>query len=120
MSTDHLRDAVVATGGLAIHSDLGGVLCVLPDGRVSSYGLLDGRAAIVEDIHWVRFALKRAGEKFPQLAPLIPARPVDARNCLSCASTGFLQTYGMHCAKCFGQGWFEATDLPDGAPCPFD
>ncbi|MGH7733320.1 MAG: hypothetical protein ACREOE_06360, partial [Gemmatimonadales bacterium] len=81
-----LRSVVAKFGGLPLTLDMGGCLAIRADGEVISFQWDEPHDVRVEqDAHWRNVALYQGSLKYPELAPLVPARPIDARPCEHCA-----------------------------------
>jgi hypothetical protein len=98
------RAAAIATGGLPVYADLGGILAITPAGQVVSFDHDSGKVSRIDDDRWRTVAWASASRRFPALATLRPARPSAAGTCPSCNGTGVLLATAT-CGKCLGLGW---------------
>jgi hypothetical protein len=99
------KEAALATGGVPVYVDMGGVLTITSDGRVQMYDPETRSVSVVVDEKWRRVAFASASSKYPTLALLKPQRSDNARDCRSCDGTGrFGSALCMHCC---GLGWVE-------------
>jgi hypothetical protein len=103
-SLSETRDAAARTGGVPVHTDLGGVLVVAPDGSVLHYNPESCTVNVVLERGWRVLALVKAAAKFPELRGLRPARPSTAVTCTLCGGHGVILG-GADCGLCFGSGW---------------
>ena len=102
-SNEDVREAVMKTGGVPVHTDLGGILLVAPDGQVLHYDPESGRVQ-APGHNWKQLALAKAARRFPELEELRPRKPDGAAECRACEGSGVLQE-GVDCGTCFGAGW---------------
>ena len=107
-TVDVAREAAVATGGLPVHCDMGGVLVVTAGGDVNYYDPEHKTTSRVADSRWRTLALVKAARNHPELASLRPAMPVDAMACTSCSGTGRVFEVA-DCGQCMGTGWLVPT-----------
>ena len=103
-SPSEAREAAARTGGVPVHTDLGGVLVLAPDGSVLHYDPDSGQVNPVADDRWRVLALVKAARKFPELQPLRPRRPATAVACPQCGGDGVVLG-GVDCGVCSGIGW---------------
>ena len=93
-------------GLLRVYADAGGMLLVDECGRVFSLEHGSGEATPELDERWQRRALAFAARKFPELAPLLPARTPKAIVCRDCNGSGSAIS-AILCASCDGLGWLD-------------
>jgi len=88
---------------LPVYADMGGTLFITPSLLVLS--MKSDEIVLTEEsaAEWKFIALVAATERFPELKPMLPARPDGEPDCAVCAGTGRL--YGARCGSCFGLGW---------------
>jgi hypothetical protein len=99
------REAALATGGVPVYSDLGGVLVIAPDGSIRLY---DNAGVItpVVDLKWSHVARVLAAEKYPALRAVAPVRPENASTCRFCRGAGKVKEFlDAICGLCGGTGW---------------
>jgi hypothetical protein len=99
------REAARRTGGLPVHSDMGGVVVLLPTGAVLIFDP-EAEAVTGANKNWSTLALVRAAKQFAELRELAPKRPVDAADCEQCCGAG-LVLGTIDCGQCFGTGWIS-------------
>lgn len=93
-------------------------LAIRPDGTLIKWSTEEWSGAReFQDRTWMKVALTQGAKKYPELAPLIPARPSSATTCSQCAGSGdpFRENEklsGTIVCSCGGVGWLEATDNP--------
>lgn len=112
-----LIEAVRFSGALPVYVDIGGALFLRPDGEVLSLeGSSKGEPHVETDPRWRIAALVVGAEKYPELRPLLPARPSEAKNCEACDGSGKIRVGGIgpqiHCGICYGLGWHAETENP--------
>jgi hypothetical protein len=109
-----LAEAVRKSGALPIYADMGGTLFLRPDGEILA---LDHDSPdtpqIEDDPSWKITAVVVGAEKYPELGPLLPARPSGAANCPECEGRGSFRFRNIDrdllCGKCHGLGWLGTT-----------
>ena len=107
------HEQALATGGVPVYSDLGGVICITPGGLVRFY---DWETHLIRDMHepaWIEVALVRASALFPTLRALAPVRPHASRECSVCGGRGQLYLNSV-CSTCHGRGWERSADEGSG------
>jgi hypothetical protein len=94
-----------------IYGDIGGAAYIAPDGEITLEPWDDlpsnqWRA----DPEFRLVALVAGARKHPELAELLPSRPVDAIACEQCHETGWYEIAEAEfvCAACHGLGWQPA------------
>jgi hypothetical protein len=108
-----LRGYFARLGALPLWLDMGGGMAIRPDGVILSFAWDGDEEARVEgDRRRMTFALYRGSLAYPELAPLVPARPEDARTCIYCLGAGEVRLpdgtlLEVTCA-CGGLGWVYA------------
>ncbi len=107
-TVDVAREAAVATGGLPVHCDMGGVLVVTASGEVNYYDPERRITSPVTDSRWRTLALVKAARNHPELVSLRPVMPVEAIACARCSGTGRLFAIA-DCGECMGTGWLLPT-----------
>jgi hypothetical protein len=112
---DWLASWARASECLPIYCDWTHAFGVTADGEVIAWeyepwpevsGVPTGR---VTDAHWLNVALHQGKERYPWLAVLLPACPIDAQTCSMCGGTGRCPVAAMIC-YCGGAGWVPASD----------
>jgi hypothetical protein len=103
------RSIATHHAALPIYADIGGCIALKPTGEwlfFHSNQRWDPPEEVepMNDNEWRVVALLAAREKYPELAEMIPRRPADAKDCLSCHGSGSL-FQGAGCASCCGLGW---------------
>jgi hypothetical protein len=112
-----LVEAVRASGALPVYVDMGGALLLRPDGEILC--LPDGASiealAVEPDPGWRLTAVAVGAEIYPELKPLLPARPLLTEDCKWCHGRGRIRISesdhrrGPICGKCYGLGWLGGT-----------
>lgn len=101
---------------LPVYGDLGGVLLVCADGEVYCRCNDTMELRREPDPRWRMLAWVAAAEAAPELRRLLPTRPVEVADCLSCGGTGRVQVTPktrLWCGGCWGLGWRqESTTEP--------
>ncbi len=90
-SPTHLElvDAVRTSGALPVYADMGGALLLRPDGEILCFPWDSlGEPARESDPGWRITAVVVGTEKYPELRPLLPVRPVGTPDCQWCAGSG--------------------------------
>lgn len=86
----------------------------LSDGKVVSFNRIEPFDLQVVTVPNAELALLgHAWTQFPELAPLVPARPAEAMDCPACGGSGIMrhgQRHSGFSCYCGGLGW----SLPDG------
>ncbi len=100
------RMAAAASGGVPVHVDVGGVLVVCVNG-VQAFDPATGSLRHVTD-EWATTALVKAARRFPELASLLPQKPLSASSCSACQGTGSILGV-LTCASCSGIGWIAGS-----------
>jgi hypothetical protein len=98
------QDVARRYDALPVYSDVGGTLFLTPSSQVLC---LQADSVDLQEEHsleWRLVALVRAAEKFPELQPLLPARPDNAPACAACSGRGSVAG-GLRCGVCLGLGW---------------
>ncbi len=103
-SPSRTREAARRTGAVPVHSDMGGILLVAPNGSVLHYHPDSGDVSTATEERWRILALVKAARKFPELEPLRPRRPASAEVCTQCGGEGVVLGH-VDCAVCWGSGW---------------
>jgi hypothetical protein len=108
-----LVEAVRMSGALPVYVDMSGALFLRPDCEILC--LPDGDSieaiAVERDPGWRLTAVVVAAEKYPELKPLLPARPPGTGECKWCGGRGRIRIgesdcrRGPICGRCFGLGW---------------
>jgi hypothetical protein len=81
--------AVDFMGALPLWCDWNGGVAIRPDGELIGFLWDDPESAKVEaDPHFRFLACVAGAEKYTELAPLLPKRTKDDRDCPSCHGTG--------------------------------
>ncbi|MGH7437917.1 MAG: hypothetical protein ACRENE_19735 [Polyangiaceae bacterium] len=100
-----IRSVVAKFGALPLTSDMGGCLAIRPDGKIVSFQWDEPHDAKVEqDARWRNVALYQGSLKCPELAPLVPPRPTDARPCEHCAGVAAIRAQGIKGIVCYCGG----------------
>jgi len=103
---------------LPLFLDWGGCWGIRPDGEIIALLWDAPEDWHVEREAWKRnFAIYQGSKKYPELAPLVPSRPLNARTCPGCKGTGrcdFRRGY-EHLSEtivcgCGGLGWFPPSE----------
>jgi hypothetical protein len=105
-----LVDAVHASGALPVYVGMGGTLFLRPDGEIL---ILEGGSnhdpQVETDLSWRITAVVVGVEKYPELRPLLPARPPGTEDCEACHGRGRVHIGGIDyrflCGTCYGLGW---------------
>ena len=74
------RDAAKHTGGVPVSAQFGGVLVLRPDGTVTLYDP-ETRTLSEPEPQWWTAARVKAARRFPELAGILPAKPMNAVQC---------------------------------------
>jgi len=105
-----LRALVAKFGALPLITDWGGCYAMQLDGEIVTYEWEEPhRLAVLRDEQLRRTALFQGSRKYPELTPLVPARPSAATDCPSCGGTGVVVIKGQSLPNvictCGGLGW---------------
>ena len=103
-----LRSVVAKFDALPLTLDMGGCLAIRADGEIISFQWDEPHDARVEqNAHWRNVALYQGSLKYPELSPLVPPRPTDARPCEHCAGVAAIRAQGIKNIVCYcgGLGW---------------
>ena len=109
-----LRAVVAKFGALPLITDMGGCYALRLDGEVVSFAWDEPHGlAVVDDERLRNTALNQGSQRYPELAPLVPARPAEAIDCRSCGGTGIVAFEGRSLPNnvicfCGGLGWIPA------------
>jgi len=99
---------VAKFGALPLTLDMGGCLAIRADGEIISFLWDEPHDVKIErDPRRRNIALYQGSLKYPELAPLVPSRPTDAKPCGNCAGIAAIRAQGIDnvvCA-CGGLGW---------------
>jgi hypothetical protein len=106
-----LVEAVRVSRALPVYSDMGGTLLLRTDGEIL---FLDGESEgdepqVETEPGWRITAVVVGAEEYPQLSPLLPARPSGTEDCEACGGRGRVTDYRLLCGECHGLGWIGAT-----------
>jgi hypothetical protein len=101
-----MRVAARATAALPVYADMGGMLCISPDGVVVHYDPDTQEFAPEEDERWWLVARLHAGRTFEELEGVLPIRGSEDTTCEQCFGTGTVA--GLNCGRCMGLGWLGA------------
>jgi len=102
------HDAARRHEALPLYADLGGILFLRPDGEVLVGQGVPGEVLEVETNRaWHITVRVIAAEQYPDLRPLLPARPPGAVLCEVCGGSGkaVVASTDVTCGQCFGLGW---------------
>jgi hypothetical protein len=103
-----LHSVVRERGALPVYLGIGGALLLTPDGDILGVAWDSREGPKREENPSLRLTAVVAGaEKYPELRPLVPVRPPDAKLCTSCGGQGFVlfSEKSIRCGECFGLGW---------------
>ena len=96
---------------LPVRLDMGGVMALRLDGEVVCFTWEEpDRLELESDVRIRNLVFFQAARKFPELKPLVPSRPADARECETCRGTGTVTGLTDELATavvcfCGGLGW---------------
>jgi hypothetical protein len=99
-----LRDAAERFRAWPVYSDMGGRLLLGTDGVVYSKDDCTNVLEPVQSAGWKITAWLKAAEQEPELARLLPQRPIEAEDCAFCGGLGFIQVASQTRCGC-GQSW---------------
>jgi hypothetical protein len=113
-----LRAVVAKFGSLPVIMDMGGCYALQLDGAVVTFAWDEPHGlAVVDDERLRNIALYQGSRKYPELATLVPARPLQAADCRSCGGTGIVLVEGRSFPDiicfCGGLGWIPASSSGD-------
>jgi hypothetical protein len=106
-----LAERVHEMDALPLFLDMGGSCAIRANGDLVQFDWDGpGGAEPLDDPRLINIALQQGSLKYPQLACLVPPRPVGARDCSHCNGTGRLPlttTPGLEnvICSCGGVGW---------------
>lgn len=101
-----VKPAVRQHGFLPLHLGWVAVLGICPDGSFVRWDH-DAQPPVVQpldDPYWERMAICQGVREYPELAPLVPARPESAQTCPDCGGSGEVTGLPLVC-QCGGAGW---------------
>lgn len=107
----YLREIASKYKALPLFCDLGGCLAIRPDGEIIYISDKVGEGIKIEaDLIKRNTALVQGSMRYPELASLIPPRPLTAKQCSECSGTGThpitsTAKYKDVICKCGGTGW---------------
>ena len=104
-----LREIATKSNSLPVYSDVVGDLFITPDGDVLIADGNDRQLSVELRHEWRMLAFVYASRRYPELASLLPLRPVGTLACELCAGRGFVTEHEVLCGKCSGLGWLGAT-----------
>jgi hypothetical protein len=110
-SKEWLAKRVKEVDALPLVLDMGGSYAIRANGDLVEFAWDEaGDAVQLDDHRLINAALFQGSLKYPQLACLIPARPVGVRDCSHCGGTGKLSVAmqrGLENLICYcgGVGW---------------
>ena len=108
-----MAEAVVAVDGAYLYGTIGTEAALLRDGSVHLWVAeqwpesedYTGREATPEER---LAALVLGAERWPQLRSLLPPRPPEASDCVTCGAQGLIRNPGgVICPQWHGLGWVE-------------
>jgi hypothetical protein len=106
------QQLLAQAGGMRLFGTIGADIFLRPDG--STRALIEGGRD--EPDRWEEnsasehlSALVIATKAFPELARLLPQRPIDADTCTACGGSG--RIHGIVCGTCSGLGWRNAAAI---------
>jgi hypothetical protein len=104
--------AVRESGALPVYVDVGGALLLRPDCEILLLPSDSIETPVIEfDPRWRLTAIVVGAEKYPELKPLLPARPTGIGDCEWCDGRGRIRLgdskhrRGPICGRCYGLGW---------------
>ena len=103
----NLRGVVAQFAALPLVGDMGGAFAIRPDGEVISYSWdVPHELTVVVDPRLRNAALHQGSLKYPELAPLVPARSSNAIPCPHCEGVAAMQKQVTNVVcYCGGLGW---------------
>jgi hypothetical protein len=111
-----LAENAAQAGALPLYAGWVETIGLRPDGelvRWSTEGEYLGTKSVEDRYVWLT-ALVDAAKRYPELRPLLPARPPGARDCRHLSHPLFAAGK-VFCAECCALGWVEAPDVETGA-----
>ena len=119
------RALALRVRALPLYADLGACIAIRADGELISVvndqdPARPGAWTREVDARWRTVALAVGSWSYPELKALLPARPPDAEDCPTCASTGRWPgpetLAGPVCGACLGLGWRPGAATRPAAP----
>jgi len=107
----NMRKLAAQLNILPVVLNMGGVIAIRADGEIFSFTWDEPyRLQSERDVRIRNLVFFQAARKFPELQPLVPSRPVGARDCESCNGTGTVVGLRDELANdvvcyCGGLGW---------------
>lgn len=112
----HLKELAGQFQLLPVLIDWTGFWGLRPDGGIFMVSTeAAGEARLEEDERVRRVAIVCGTKRYPELKPLVPVRPPDARDCPHCEGRGRIDVPGvapeMIVCFCGGSGWLREKEL---------